>query len=125
MPTAAIPRGQQGPPLPARTLAVLTERPPAVRALVHRVWTTLTELHQSGRHPHPRALAALLADVIDHQPSRTGRCRAYPRCHRWHPRWSWQRPLFPCIIWITTDFTLHGPPFTCDFQSLMARNLQR
>lgn len=117
MSSAAIPREQQGPPLPARTLAVLAERPPAVRVLVQRVWTSLTELHRSGRHPHPHALAALLSDLIEHQPSRTGRCRACPRRHRWHPSWSWQRPLFPCIVWITTDVTLHGSPLPCTSRS--------
>jgi hypothetical protein len=108
MSTAPIPRGQEGPPLSAQTLAWLAEQPPAARTLVHRVWTTLTDRQQSGHHPNPSALAALLAKLLEHQPSpRTGRCRACPRRHSWHHRW--QRPHFPCPIWITTDLQLQDP----------------
>jgi hypothetical protein len=118
MSTAPTPRGQEGPPLSAQTLAWLTERPPGVRALVHRVWSTITDLQRSGRHPSSSALAALLAELLEHQPStRTGRCRACPRRHSWHPWWSWQhrwqRPHLPCIVWITTDLKLHGRPSPC------------
>jgi hypothetical protein len=85
MSTAPIPR-EEGPQLPAQTLVWLAERrTPAGRLLVHRVWSTLTELQRSGRHPNPNALAALLAQLLEHQPSpRTGRCRACPRRHNWH-----------------------------------------
>ncbi|MGH3832624.1 MAG: hypothetical protein ACRDRS_19660 [Pseudonocardiaceae bacterium] len=113
MPTAPIPREQDRPQLSARTLAYLAERPPIARTLVHRVWSTLTKLQRSGRHPNPSALAALLAQLLEHQPSRTGRCHVCPRRHSWHPWWSWQRrwqhPHFPCPVWTTTDFQLQRP----------------
>lgn len=111
MPTAPTPREQEKPPLSPQTLAWLVERPtPAARKLVYRVWATLTELQRSGHHPNPRALAALAAQLLEHQPSpRTGRCHACPRRRSWHPYWNWQHPHFPCIVWITTDLKLHGP----------------
>jgi len=111
MSTPPIPREQEGPQLSVQTLTWLAERPtPAARTLVHRVWSTLTELQRSGRHPNPHALSALLAQLLEHQPSpRTGRCRACPRHHSWHPWWSWQHPRFPCQVWITTDLTLRDP----------------
>jgi len=105
MPT---PREHEEPQLSPQTLTWLAERPtPAARTLVHRVWTTLLELQRSGRHPNPRALAALIAQLLEHQPSpRTGRCRAC-RHRSWRHRW--QRPRFPCQVWITTDLTLRNP----------------
>ena len=110
MPPAPTPRGPEKPPLSPQTLAWLAERPtPAARKLVYRVWATLTELQRSGRHPNPSALAALASQLLEHQPSpRTGCCRACPRRHSWHPWWSWQHPHFPCMVWISTDLTLHG-----------------
>ena len=71
-----------------RTLACLAERHIGVRMLVHRVWTTRTDLQRSGHHSNPRALTALLTQLLDHQPSYTGRCRACPRRHSWHPWYS-------------------------------------
>jgi len=104
MSPAAIPE----PALATQTLAWLAERPtPAARILVDRVWGTLVERHRSGRHPNPRALADLIAQLLEHQPSpRTGRCRACRR-HSWRHRW--QRSHFPCRVWITTDLTLRDP----------------
>jgi hypothetical protein len=108
MPTPPIPRGQEGPQLSEQTLTWLAGRPtPAARLLVDRVWTTLTERLRSGRHSNPRALDALITQLLEHQPSpRTGRCLACPH-YSWRHRW--QRPRFPCMVWITTDLTLRDP----------------
>jgi hypothetical protein len=108
MPTTPIPQGQDGPPLSRWTLTWLAEGPPAARILVHRVWSALTELQRSGRHPDPDALSALLNQLLDHQPSPTGRCRTCPRRHS-HHWWNWQHPHFPCSLWTTIDFRLHEP----------------
>jgi hypothetical protein len=108
MPTPPTPPGQQEPQLAPQTLTWLAERPtPAARILIHRVWNTLLELQRSGCHPNPTALSALIAQLLEHQPSpRTGHCRACPH-HSWRRRW--QRPRFPCMLWITTDLTLRDP----------------
>ena len=98
MSTPPIPQGQERPPLSTQTLTWLAEQPPAARTLVHRVWTTLTDLQQSGRHPNPSALATLLTELLTHQPStRTGRCRACPRHHSWHPWYNWRYRWQPTV----------------------------
>lgn len=106
MPTPPIPQEQDRLRLSARTLAYLAEGPPITRTLVHRVWNALTEPHHSGRHPNPRALATLLAQLLEHEPSRTGRCRV---CPRRYSGWNWRRPRFPCPVWTTIDFQLQDP----------------